>query len=86
MSPEETAPLEAVERLYQELVAEYRARYEQPELRAAKDLLLVALARMHAHGGAQWQVLLDEYRDAAAQDSDRLERIIESNRGRSSGR
>jgi hypothetical protein len=86
MSPKETAPLEAVERLYQELVAEYRARHEHPELRAAKDLLLVALARMRAHGGAQWLALLDEYRDAAVHHPDRFERIVESNRGRSSRR
>lgn len=80
MSPKEPTPLDAVERLYQELVAEYRARDEEPELRAAKDLLLVALAKMRAHGGGQWRALLDEYRDAAVQHPDRLERIVESNR------
>jgi hypothetical protein len=72
MSASEAAPPEAVERLYQDLVAEYRTRQKQPELRAAKDLLLVALVRIPTHGGQHWQTLLDEYRDAAVQDPDRF--------------
>ena len=72
-------PLERVESLYQDLTEHYHEA-EDAELRAAAKLLLVAVAELRRHGGPAWRELVEEYARIAAQDPERFERILQSNR------
>ena len=74
-------PLERVETFYREL-AEHYHEASDAHLRAATKLLLVAIAEIKRHGGADWQGLLDEYVDIAKRDPAKFERMIQGNRGR----
>ena len=70
-----SSPLERVERLHAELVAHY-GDGEDPELRAASKLLLVALDRFRRHGGEAWAERVDEYVAIARDDPERFARIF----------
>jgi hypothetical protein len=76
------SPTDRVEVLFHELVAHY-GEGEERELRAAAKLLLVALAKFRAHGGAGWETLLQEYVDILKQNPERFERLLQSNSGSS---
>jgi hypothetical protein len=81
MRSQARTPLDAVERLFDDLVSQ-EADDDARALHAATKLLLLALSLFRAHGGPSWQVLLDEYVDIAQQDPDGLERMLDSNRSR----
>jgi hypothetical protein len=78
MPPKHQSPTERIEALYRELVADYGGGDDR-ELRAAAKLLLVALHKFRVHGGARWDVLLDEYIDIVKHDPGRFERMLASN-------
>jgi hypothetical protein len=73
-------PLEKTEALFDELVLHY-GEAEDREVRAAAKLLLVALDKFHAHGGAQWAKLIDEYVELAKRDPEKFGRILHGHRG-----
>jgi len=77
MNPDrsESSPLECVERLHAELVAHYGGG-EDPELRAAAKLLLVALDGFRRHGGESWDARVQEYLAIARDDPERFARIF----------
>ena len=77
-------PLEKVEALYEELVSHY-GDGEDREIRAAAQLLLVALAKFKKHGGLRGAELASEYLDLLKYDPEKLERILQSNRSEFSG-
>jgi len=72
-------PLEKVETLYEELVTHY-GEGEDREIRAAAQLLLVALAKFKKHGGKRGVDLAGEYLDLLKYEPEKLERILQSNR------
>ena len=76
----EESPLERAERCHAELVAHY-AGGDRAEERAAAKLLIVALVQLRAHGGPDWESLVDEYVGIAKRDPERLARIVAGNRG-----
>jgi hypothetical protein len=73
-------PLERAEALYEDLVDWY-GEGEDREIRAASKLLMVALAKLKAHGGFGWQGLVEDYLIMLEQDPERYERVLEANRG-----
>ena len=77
-------PLEKVEALYEELVTHY-GEGEDREIRAAAQLLLVALAKFKKHGGLHGVEMAGEYLDLLKNDPEKLERILRSNRSECSG-
>lgn len=76
------SPTDRIETLYRDLVAHYGSGDDR-ELRAAAKMLLVALVKFRAHGGARWSSLLDEYVDIAKHDPERLQRLLDANSGSS---
>jgi len=80
MTPRVQTPVEAVERLFADLVSG-QVEAGGRELQAATTLLLVVLSHFRARGGPNWQALLDEYIAVAKGEPDRLERMLDGNRG-----
>jgi len=77
-------PLEKVEALYEELVTHYGDGQDR-EIRAAAQLLLVALAKFKKHGGQRGVDLAGEYLNLLRYEPEKLERILQANRSESSG-
>lgn len=75
----ESSPLERVEYCHAELVAHY-ANGEEPELRAAAKLLLVALDKFRCYGGHNWDQRVEEYLIMARDEPDKLDAILAGNR------
>jgi hypothetical protein len=73
-------PLEKTEALYEELVAWYEDG-DTKELRAASKLLMVALDKLHEHGGRDWETLVESYVDILANDPAQFRRLLDSQRG-----
>jgi hypothetical protein len=73
-------PLEKAEALYEELVGAYDEGADR-QLRAAAKLLMVALDRIQAHGGDDWQRLVGSYIEILAGDPERFRRMLDSQRG-----
>lgn len=72
-------PLERAEALYGELVAHYCGAPDA-EMRAAAKLLLVAIAELKRHGGADFRRIVYEYVALAERDPERFERILRASR------
>jgi hypothetical protein len=73
-------PLEKAESLYEELVAWYE-NGDDKEIRAATKLLMVALNKLHEHGGRDWEALVRSYVDILANDPAHFRRLLDSQRG-----
>jgi len=73
------SPLERVEQCHAELVVHY-ANGEDPELRAAAKLLLVALDRFRRHGGKQWDRRVEEYLIMVRDEPEKLDAILAGHR------
>ncbi|MGQ7847560.1 hypothetical protein ACUNV4_23920 [Granulosicoccus sp. 3-233] len=78
------SPTERVDALYLDLCRHYEGG-DDKEVRAAAKLLLVALARLREHGGANWDVTLDAYVKIAKNRPEKLANILrQGNSGRKS--
>lgn len=75
-------PLERAEALYADLVRWYGDGRDR-ELRAATKLLMVALDRLRANGGEDWQALLHSYIDLLTEHPERFGRMLDAQRGES---
>ncbi len=73
-------PLEKTEALYEELVT-WHENGDKKELRAASKLLMVALNKLHDHGGRDWETLVQSYVDILANDPAHFRRLLDSQRG-----
>jgi hypothetical protein len=73
-------PLEKTEALYEELVTWYE-NGDNKEIRAASKLLMVALNKLHEHGGREWETLIRSYVDILAKDPAHFRRLLDSQRG-----
>jgi hypothetical protein len=82
MTQKHLSPTDRVEALFHELVAHYGSGDDR-ELRAAAKLLLVALDRFRAYGGAGWEGLLNEYIQILKHDPERFKQMLKANSGNS---
>ena len=73
-------PLEKTEAFYADLLRWY-GDGDDKELRAAAKLLMVALLKLQQHDGPHWQGTVYEYINILANDPERFERMLESQRG-----
>jgi len=80
--PNSMTPLERTEALYKELIGWY-GNGSDKELRAASKLLMVALDRLRAHAGDDWQSLVRSYMVILAEDPERFRKMLDSQRGES---
>jgi hypothetical protein len=78
-------PLERVEALYHQLVADYGEGKDR-EVRAASKLLMVALLQLQEHGGPGWQGMVEDYVLMLKNDPERYRSMLDANRGVNKGR
>ncbi len=84
-SSRRSSPTERANALYLDLCSHYEGG-DDKEVRAASKMLMVALARLREHGGANWDVTLDAYVKVAKNRPEKLDRILQKcNRERKSG-
>lgn len=81
--PEEQTPLERIEQLSDELLTHYGGG-QDPELRVAAKLLMVALDLFRRHGDRHWAALVREYLQIAERNPARFDSILRSNRSEKS--
>jgi hypothetical protein len=79
MQQQNQTPMTRIELLFEELVAHY-GDGDDPELRVAAKMLMVALDRFRRHGGGEWSGLVREYTSIAVNEQERFERILGANR------
>jgi len=71
--------MEQIESLCEELVTHYGGG-EDPELRVAAKMLMVAIDRFRRYGGYEWSSLVREYTSIAVNDPEKFELILRANR------
>lgn len=79
MQQHNQTPMTRIESLFEELVSHYGGG-DDPELRVAAKMLMVALDRFRRHGGGEWSGLVREYTSIAVNEQERFERILNANR------